>query len=916
MKYLFSLFFVFFFLKGFSQEKSIEKVTLHLNNATIQEALNLLEKKTEYYFYYSEEWFAKSNNISGVYKDKSVQFILDSIFNNTIFNFYVYKRNIYITRNNFINDSFSGLVFNVEKKNNSTETTIPIYYSNNNENLQKGNDIVRIGKETKNNKQKSFVLKGIVKNSETGEPIPQLAIIERKKNINTITDEKGRYTITLPIGLNILETQSLGYVSKKKNFIVYNNGEYNFIVNESTQQLDELIIATNVDKNVKEVITGITSIKVEDIKTIPLILGERDILKVATAIPGIKSAGEGASGLNVRGGREDQNLFLLDNGVLYNPQHFFGIFSAINPFTTGDVDIYKGTIPAQFGGRISSVFDIKTKNGSVEKFKGEASLGPLTSNVSLEIPLKKEKSSIIIGGRGTYSDWILSTLDDPGLSQSSASFYDFNTKYTNQINEKNKIEASAYYSNDKFSISSDSLQQYNNRIFSFGWKHNFTDKNYGELTLANSKYNFSISFDENSVEDFDLDYEIMETELKYKVRQIFQKHKLTYGVSSKLYNISPGNIAPLGEQSTIIPLEIPEEKGLESAVFVSDTYEINDKLSVNAGLRLSMFNALGAATQNIYDSDFSKSEATVVGTEEFGNNEVIKTYGGPEFRLSTRYSLSESSSVKLSYNSTYQYIHKLSNNTTASPVDAWRLSSLHIKPQRGNQYSLGYFKNIDGNDYEFSLEGYYKTFKDIIDYKVGADLLLNQFVETEIAQGNGLAYGAEVLLKKNKGRLNGWIGYSYSRSFIKLDGDFPEERVNNGNYFPANFDKPHDLNVIANWKLTKRYSFSGNFTYQTGRPVTYPIGTFVFNGAERVLYSDRNRFRIPDYYRLDLGINIEGNHKLKKLAHSFWNISVYNVLGRNNPFSVFFVTESGDIKAYQSSIFAVPVPTISYNIKF
>ena len=912
------IYFLFFFIaiNCFSQNKKVEKISINFNNTTIPNTLKKIEETAGYYFYYSKEWFLKKERISGDYKNKSVESILEAIFSKTIFNFYILENNVFITRNNFINDSFSGLVFDLENRNDVTDAVVPIYYSDNSDNLKQKNDVIRIGKETKNNKQQRFTLKGIVKNSVTGEPIPQLAIIERKKNINTVTDENGNYSITLPVGLNILETQSLGYRPQKKKIIIYNNGSYDFFVEESTQQLDELVIATNADRNIKEVVSGITSIKVADIKTIPLILGERDILKVATAIPGIKSAGEGASGLNVRGGREDQNLFLLDNGVLYNPQHFFGIFSAINPFTTGDVDIYKGTIPAQFGGRVSSVFDIKTKNGSTEKFKGEASLGPLTSNISLEIPIKKEKSSIIVGGRGTYSDWILSTLDYPSLSQSSASFYDFNAKYINKINDKNRIEASAYFSNDRFSISSDSLQKYSNSVFSFGWRHNFKDKNYGELTLANSTYDFSIEFDENSVEDFNLDYEIMETELKYTIRQALKKHNLTYGISSKLYNINPENIAPLGEQSTIIPLEIPEERGLESAIFISDIYDVNKKLSINVGLRFSMFNALGTATQNIYDPNFSKSEATVIGTENFDNNEVIQTYGGPEFRFSTRYSLTESASLKLSYNSTYQYIHRLSNNTTASPVDAWRLSSTHIKPQRGNQYSLGYFKNVNGNDYEFSLEGYYKTFKDIIDYKVGADLLLNQFVETEIAQGNGLAYGAEVLLKKNKGRLNGWIGYSYSRSLIKLDGEFPEERVNNGNYFPANFDKPHDLSVIANWKLTKRYSFSGNFTYQTGRPVTYPIGTFVFNNAERVLYSDRNRFRIPDYYRLDLGINIEGNHKIKKLAHSFWNISVYNVLGRNNPFSVFFVTESGDIKAYQSSIFAVPVPTISYNIKF
>ena len=335
-----------------------------------------------------------------------------------------------------------------------------------------------------------------------------------------------------------------------------------------------------------------------------------------------------------------------------------------------------------------------------------------------------------------------------------------------------------------------------------------------------------------------------------------------------------------------------------------------------SGYVTSMYAALGESTQYVYENGVPRNESTVIEVKNYRKNEFIETYGGPEFRASFRYSLKPNLSIKGSFNNTIQYIHLLSNNTTESPTDMWKLSDLNISPQRANQFALGVYKNFDDAQIELSLEGYYKKMKDILDYKVGANLNLNQNIERELLQGEGKAYGIELLIKKKEGKLNGWLGYSYSRSFIKLDSPINEERINNGSYFPANFDKPHDLSIVANYKLTHRYSISANVVYQTGRPVTYPIGKYVFAGEEQVLYSDRNKFRIPDYYRLDLGFNIEGNHKIKKLAHSFWNISIYNVLGRNNPYSVFFVNEDGKIQAYKTSIFAVPIPTITYNFRF
>jgi len=692
---------------------------------------------------------------------------------------------------------------------------------------------------------------------------------------------------------------------------------YNFQLNEGIEELDEVVVQGNRDRNVEEALTGVTLIDVEKIKNIPLVLGEQDILKVAIALPGISTAGEGASGYNVRGGRTDQNLILLDNGVIYNPTHFFGIFSALNPFSTGSAEIYKGNIPAEFGGRLSSVFDIKTKDGNTKKFSGEASIGPVTSNVVLETPIIKDKAALLVGGRGTYSNWILRSLDDEQLSNSTASFFDVVAKYNHSINENNEIEATGYFSRDAFSITSDSIFDYSNRLVSLKWDHKFNDNNTVGLILSNSEYRFGIEFDGESNDDFDLGYKNNETEIKLKMKYLYSdKHTFDYGLASKLYIVNPGSIDPLGIESEVNPLNIPEERGLESAVFISDRYKVSDKLLIDMGIRYSFYFALGPGSQRIYQANAPLNSGTLTGTEEFDTNEIIETYGGPEARFSARYFLTPTFSIKGSFNNAYQYIHTLSNNTTVSPTDTWKLSDLNIEPQQANQVSLGLYKNFEGNKYELSLEGYYKKQKNLLDYKVGAQLLLNEAIETEVIQGDGKAYGIEFLLKKNEGRLNGWLGYTYSRSFVRLDSEFGEERVNNGEFFASNFDKPHDLSVVANYKFTKRFSASANFVYQTGRPVTFPIGSFEFNNSEFVFYSDRNRFRIPDFYRLDLSFNMEGNHKIKKFAHSFWSFSIYNVLGRNNPYSVFFVTENGEIRALQSSIFAIPVPTLTYNFKF
>ncbi len=913
----------FLFLLAFQMLSAQDSVTVTFSNVTRQSALEKIEDVSGFRFYFDPQWLATDNTlVSGNFRDAPIGEVLQVVLADSSLNFYIDGKNIILTKNSIIRDKLPDDFFKSENPANpSTEvkTTAPVfrqeYDSIAKADPKENPGIALIGKETKLPEQKSFTISGRVTDRKTGEKLANVNVRTAKGDITTMTDENGNYALQLPAGINTLEAESVSHDKYVRKIMVYSDGKLDIAVSEKVNILDEVVLVANKDKNVKAVISGVTTIDTEGIKNIPLILGERDILRVATAIPGVKTTGEGSAGYNVRGGKEDQNLILLDNALLYNPAHFFGFFSALNPFTTKKVDIYKGSIPAEFGGRLSSVFDITTKNGNYEKIAGEGGIGPVTSNLSVSTPIVKGKSSLIVGGRATYSDWILRSLDNEELKNSKASFYDAILKYSHKINERNTLESTLYYSRDAFSITSDSLYKYTNRVFSVKWDHTFGEKTKSTFVFTNSEYKFNIDYQGDDA--FDFGFKLSETQLLAKAAYQFnEKHKFGYGISSKLYGIHPGYLNPKNDESLLVPIDIEKEKGLESAAFISDSYKITDKLQLDLGLRYSVFMALGAATQRTYLDNSPISDATVTGTNTYGNNEVIKTYGGLEPRIAARYYLGEDFSVKAGYDKTYQYIHLLSNNTTQSPTDLWKLSDLNVKPQRSEQFSLGFYRNFKDDVYELSVEGYYKRSKNILDYKVAAELLLKDNIETELLQGEGKAYGVEVLLKKSTGKLNGWLGYTFSRTFLKLDSRFEEEKVNNGNYFPANFDKPHDVSVVLNYKFTKRYSLSANFIYQTGRPITYPIGSYVYNGAEYTLYSDRNQFRIPDYYRLDLGVNIEGNHKIKKLAHSFWNVSVYNVLGRNNPYSVYFVTENGQIKGYKTSIFAIPVPTITYNFKF
>ncbi|GEQ86790.1 TonB-dependent receptor [Patiriisocius marinistellae] len=897
-------------------------ITVAFDNISIEDAILVLEDKSPYRFYYQNDWL-KEIRVTGNFQNTSITQICEIIFQDTPLNFYVTKDlKVMLTQYNQIYNTLPNGFFQskneIEKKDEEiVEAPKAVFYKESKFVQSNKLKTVRIGKQRKDNVANEYQLSGIIMNATNNTPAANVSVIVDGGKKGAVSNSDGSFSLRLLAGVHILKTKSLSFQEVEQRVVLFDNGAFSIKLQEKFEGLDEVLLEGNANIAVKEVTGGVTKVDVEDSKNIPLVLGERDIFKVAATMPGISSAGEGANGYNVRGGKTDQNLILLDDGVVYNPAHFFGIFSAINPFSTSEVSIYKGHVPANYGGRLSSVFDIKSKDAIVNNFSGEASLGLVTSNILLEVPVIEDKAGVLIGGRATYSDYILRNLEEEELKKSTASFYDGILKYNHTFSEKDKIKATGYYSKDKFNVTTDSLIGYSNRMASLRWDHTFNDRNDGALIITNSQYQFNLDFEGQTNLNFESGYTINETEIKLDLsNRSFENHRFIYGLATKFYGVEPGFKNPLGDNSQIIPVTIADEQANESALYISDNYKITEKLSVEAGLRFSFFTFLGPSNQNIYQDGFPKNGSSLIESKSFESGEAIESYAYPEVRLSSRYLLFPDFSVKASFNNAVQYIHRLSTNTTASPVDTWKLSDINIKPQRGNQYSLGFFKNFDSNIYELSIEGYYKKSQDILDYKTGATLLFNENLEQEVLQGEGKSYGVEFLIKKTKGKFNGWLGYTYSRSLMKFESEFPQERINNGDYFPSNYDKPHDFSFVGNYKLTRRVSFSSNFVYQTGRPVTVPVGNYVIDNTELVVFSDRNEFRIPDYYRLDIGVNVEGNHKLKKLAHSFWTFSIYNVLGRNNPYSVFFVADDGDIKAYQTSIFTIPVPTISYNLKF
>ncbi|MDB5013351.1 MAG: TonB-dependent receptor, partial [Daejeonella sp.] len=529
-----------------------------------------------------------------------------------------------------------------------------------------------------------------------------------------------------------------------------------------------------------------------------------------------------------------------------------------------------------------------------------------------------DRTSFMIGARTTYSNWILGLLPEKsGFKDSKASFYDLNLNLNHQINDKNNIYFTGYVSNDESNLGSDTSFAYQNRNVSVKWKHVFNNKLYNIITAGVDQYKYQSFTDKNPANAYKLNFNISQSNLKSDFTYYLSpKHTIDFGASTIYYELQPGSINPTASESLVAAKILPAEQGLESAAYIGDRFDLSPRVSFNFGLRYSMFNYLGPKTINSYLPGQPRDSSTISNTTTYNKGEFIKTYSGPEFRLSGRFAITDDFSVKAGYNTLRQYIHMLSNTVSMSPTDIWKLSDPNIKPQHGDQVSLGIYKNFKHNTIETSVEVYYKRLKDYLDYKSGADLFLNPTIERDVINTKGKAYGVEFFVKKLTGKLNGWLGYTYSRTLLRADDLAAGETINTGAFYPSNYDKPHDVSFIGNYRFSHRFSLSLNALYSTGRPITLPIATYYYSGSQRVLYSQRNQYRIPDYFRTDVSMNIDGNHKVHQLTHNSWTIGVYNLTGRKNAFSTYFASEGGVVNGYKLSIFGTAVPFVNYNIRF
>jgi hypothetical protein len=905
-----------------AQQGQVKSISVNFQQATIEQVVTELEAKSGFRFFYDPMQF-DSLKVTLQLTDKPIETILSQAFKNTGFSFTITKQQqVFLTKGREIQTGLAVGYFGITAAN-ATAANMSVSPANADPDKDKKipeatteNKLYEIGLKTNTIEAGTATLSGYVKEAKSGESVTGASIYVTNTKTGVATDQFGYFTIKLPKGRQVLSVRGIGMRDTRRQIILYSDGKIVIEMQEQVTSLKEVKISAEKVANVRNVQLGVNRLDIKSIKQVPTVFGEADILRVVLTLPGVQSVGEATTGFNVRGGSADQNLILMNDATIYNPSHFFGFFSSFNPDIVKDIELYKSSIPERFGGRLSSVLDVTNREGNKKKFTGSAGIGLITSRLNVEGPIIKDKTSFSFGGRTTYSDWLLKLLPD-AYKHSSASFYDLNLDISHQIDDKNNLYLTSYISRDKFKLNSDTAYSYSNRNINLKWKHNFNNKLFSVITAGIDRYQYDVSSADNPVNAYKLNFDINQSNFKTDFTYYLnRKNTVDFGLSSIYYKLHPGSFQPLGAQSLVAPDVVATQQALESALYLGDKFDVTDDLSISGGVRYSIYNFLGPQTVYNYAPNLPKTNANLLDSTNYASGKFIKTYSGPEIRLSARYQLGDNLSIKGGYNTLRQYIHLLSNTTAISPTDVWQLSDPNIKPQYGDQVSLGLYHNLKSNTIETSVEVYYKRLRDYLDYKSGANLVLNHHIETDVVGTEGKAYGIELLVKKATGKANGWISYAYSRTFLRQNDPNVGDLINGGAYYPANFDKPHSFNFIGNYRFSHRFSVSLNLTYSTGRPITLPIAKYEYGGSERVFYSDRNQYRIPDYFRSDFSMNIEGNHKVHQLTHNSFTIGVYNLTGRQNAYSTFFTEQGGVINGYKLSIFARPIPFINYNIRF
>jgi hypothetical protein len=751
-----------------------------------------------------------------------------------------------------------------------------------------------------------FTVSGYVRDSATGEELIGVAVrLAEDPSTGTVTNAYGFYSMTLPSGNYTLNVQYMGYDTKVEKVKLTQSLKKDFKMSTGAHQLREVVVSTvKKDENITKTQMGIEKLSIKEIEAVPVLMGEKDVIKTLQLRPGVKSAGEGNSGFYVRGGSADQNLILLDEATVYNASHLLGFFSVFNSDALKDVTLYKGSQPAQFGGRLASVLDIRMQDGNDQQYGVEGGIGLISSRLKIDGPIVKDKGSFTVSGRRTYADVFLKLSPDSMINRARLYFYDLNVKANYRLNDKNRIFLSGYFGKDVLGFGDNFGVDWGNYTGTLRWNHLFSDRMFSNTSVIFSNYDYNINIKLGGITG-----NITSRIRDYNLKQDFQyyantQNTIKFGLNSVYHNIIPGVISiEANNQSS--KLDMPKKYAWENAAYVSHEYKPSNLFSLEYGVRLNAFSALGAGTFYSYDK-----EGKAVDSNVYKTNEFAKTYVNLEPRIGVNYIINEKSSVKASYGRNTQNLHLLSNSTSSNPTDLWIPSSNNVMPEIADQVSLGYFRNFKDNTYEFSGEVYYKNMQNQIDYKDGAQLNFNANVEADLLYGIGRAYGVELFLKKKYGRLNGWIGYTLARTERKIDG------INNGQYYAAKQDRTHDVSVVGIYELSKKWTLSAAWVYYTGNAITFPSGKYVSAGQVLNYYTERNGYRMPDYHRLDVGATWYRKRTAKR--ESSWNFSVYNAYGRENAFTITFEQDANDpnrTQAIQTTLFRW-IPSITYNFKF
>ena len=747
-----------------------------------------------------------------------------------------------------------------------------------------------------------FELKGKIVDKETGEPLISAVIKVKNSSFSALSDNDGNYAIVFDKGGSYsISATYVGYKEQSKRIdIVGGSQSLNFAMDDNLI-LEEVVVTSKApDERVKTLSMGVEKLTAEEIKIVPALMGEVDVLKVVQLLPGVQAAAEGASGFSVRGGSPDQNLITIDNTTVYNVSHLLGFFSIFNNDVLSGVDLYKGDMPIKFGGRLASLLDVRTKNDQPDRIKGEGGIGLISSRLTVEGPIGK-KTSWLIGGRRSYADLFLKLSSDENLRSSSIYFYDLNAKLTHRFSNNDYIDFNGYYGKDNFSAQPGAFY-YSNGAASLTWKHLFSENLLSQTSFNLSNYDYGLESKldgakakwRSGITDYMLRFDVTHT--------LNDLWNLSYGLSSTYHQFKPGYVS----MESIIDYKIENTNSLEHGIYISNEQHIGSKLSLKYGIRVSVFQNLGKATVYEYDDEYKVS-----GTNNYKSGEIYNTYTALEPRLGFVWKLNDFSSVKGNYVHNVQFIQLANNSAAGSPLDVWFTASPNIKPQSVDMFSLGYFRNLNDNMYETSVEAYYKAHKNVIDFAEHANLMLNDKLDGEVRTGTGKSYGAEFMVRKNKGNLTGFVNYTLSRS----ERTIPE--INNGKTYLSPYDKTHSLNIVANYALSKKITLSAIGIYATGNPTTYPSGRFEIDGEYFPIYSGRNQYRRPDYHRIDLSLTYLPKVNPKKKWRGEWNFSVYNVYGKKNPWMITYDQNenSGLPYAEMMYLFGV-VPSITYNIKF